>query len=82
MERDGAALVRAFMELEQLMDSDTTVTELDVDALLLKHRSRSDMFFDTSFGTIAGYGPPRRHCTLQCRRGFERHTAQKLAAAG
>ncbi len=57
MERDGAALVRAFMELEQLMDSDATVTELDVDALLLKHRSRSDMFFDTSFGTIAGYGP-------------------------
>lgn len=57
MERDGAALVRAFMELEQLMDSGATVTELDVDALLLKYRSQSPMFFDTSFGTIAGYGP-------------------------
>ncbi|MDE5929425.1 MAG: aminopeptidase P family protein, partial [Muribaculaceae bacterium] len=56
MERDGAALVRAFIELEKIMDSGAIVTELDVDALLLKYRSQSDMFFDTSFGSIVGYG--------------------------
>lgn len=57
MKRDGVALVGALMELEQLMATGEPVDELAVGALLLKHRSRSEMFFDESFGTIAGYGP-------------------------
>lgn len=56
MRRDGVALVYALMELEGRLERKEPTSELDVAALLLKHRSASDMFFDESFGTIAGYG--------------------------
>ena len=57
MVRDGAALVKAFMELEKRMATGERTTEIDVDTLLRKHRSAQDLFFDESFDTIAGYGP-------------------------
>ena len=57
MERDGAALVRAFMELEDRIAKGIHTTEMDVDALLHKYRSQGENFKDLSFGTIAGYGP-------------------------
>ena len=57
MVRDGVAMVKAFKELDDMMLSGAHVTELDVAALLLKYRSSQDLFFDESFGTIAGYGP-------------------------
>lgn len=57
MVRDGAALVKAFMELENRMAKGTPTTELDVADLLHKYRSRNENYFDESFGTIAGYGP-------------------------
>lgn len=57
MERDGVALINVFMEIEKILASGENLTELDVDALLLKYRSQSDMFFDESFGSIVGYGP-------------------------
>lgn len=57
MERDGAALVGAFMEIEKRIAEGTPTTELDVAAILVKYRSRQPLFFDESFGTIAGYGP-------------------------
>lgn len=57
MERDGAALVRSFMEIEDRLAKGVTTTEMDVAEILRRHRSASPMFFDESFGTIAGYGP-------------------------
>ena len=57
MTRDGVALVKAFKEIEEAMANGTRLTELDVDAALRKYRSQMDLFFDESFGTIAGYGP-------------------------
>lgn len=57
MVRDGAALVHAFMEIEQRMTEGVPTTEIDVADILLKYRSASPLFFDLSFDTIAGYGP-------------------------
>ena len=57
MIRDGVALVKAFMELEERIKKGERTTETDVDTLLHKHRSAQPLFFEESFGTIAGYGP-------------------------
>lgn len=57
MRRDGAALVHAVMELERRLGAGETITEMDVAEILLRHRSAMPLFFDESFGTIAGYGP-------------------------
>lgn len=57
MVKDGVALVRAFMEVEKKLSVGETITELDVDHILLKYRSDMELFFDESFGTIVGYGP-------------------------
>lgn len=57
MERDGVALVKAFMELERLMASGDPVYELDVNELLYKYRAEQPRFKDLSFGSISGYGP-------------------------
>ncbi|MDE7407669.1 MAG: aminopeptidase P family N-terminal domain-containing protein, partial [Muribaculaceae bacterium] len=57
MERDGAALVRLFMEIERRLKAGETVTELDVADFSRKYRGESDMYFDESFDMIAGYGP-------------------------
>lgn len=56
MERDGAALVKGFMEIESRLRSGQSTTEIDVDAILTHHRSAQDLYFDLSFETIAGYG--------------------------
>lgn len=57
MVRDGVALVKAFKEIEEIMSAGTALSELDVNAILFRHRSAQDLFFDESFGTITGYGP-------------------------
>ena len=57
MERDGVALVHAFMELEERMAKGVETTEMDVADILLKHRAAQPLFFDLSFDTIAGFGP-------------------------
>lgn len=57
MERDGVALVRSFMEIEQTVAAGHKLTEIDVADILLKHRKAQDLFFDISFDTIAGFGP-------------------------
>lgn len=56
MTRDGVALVKAFKEIEETIANHVTFTELDVEAILRKYRSSMDLYFDESFGTIAGYG--------------------------
>ncbi len=57
MIRDGVALVKSFMEIEQTLYDGKPLTELAVADILLKHRSAQPLFFDLSFGTIAGFGP-------------------------
>ena len=57
MVRDGAALVRSFMEIEERLAEGIATTEVDIAEILRRHRSASPLFFDESFGTIAGYGP-------------------------
>ena len=58
MVRDGVALVRSFMEIERrAMGEGEPLTELDVCDILRHYRSQQPLFFDESFGTIAGYGP-------------------------
>lgn len=56
MERDGVALVSALMEIERHVDNDLPLTELDVVRIFRQARQTQPLFFDESFGTIAGYG--------------------------
>lgn len=55
MRHDGAALVRSFRRLEQLLAAGGTVTELSVDTLLHEERSAQPGWVGESFATIAGY---------------------------
>ena len=55
MVRDGVALIRSFMEIEKRVAEGVHTTEMDVAEILRRHRSASPLFFDESFGTIAGY---------------------------
>lgn len=56
MVRDGVAMVNSLYEIKRRVAEGVTTTELDVAAILLKHRSQGEHFVDESFGTIAGYG--------------------------
>lgn len=56
MERDGVALVKSFMEIENRLNSGKRFTEIDVADILQHFRSRQALYFDLSFETIAGYG--------------------------
>ncbi|MGF6147797.1 Xaa-Pro dipeptidase [Kingella potus] len=55
MEQDGAALCGFFAEFEQKLAQGVRVTEFDIDAMLLKYRSRYEGFVSSSFATIAGF---------------------------
>lgn len=57
MLRDGVAMVKSLYEVQHGVQSGAVLTEMDVADILRRHRSASDLFFDESFGTIAGYGP-------------------------
>ena len=57
MVRDGVALVKAFIEIEQRINKRNKVTEITIANILRHHRSQRELFFDESFDTIAGYGP-------------------------
>ena len=55
MKRDGVALVKAMMDIEQILAEGKTLTEMKVGRILTKRRSEQPLYFDDSFGTIAGY---------------------------
>jgi Xaa-Pro aminopeptidase len=55
MRCDGAALVRAFRQLEDRLAAGVPTTELDVDTLLHDERSAQPGWVGESFATIAGY---------------------------
>lgn len=57
MRRDGVAMVKSIMEIEDRMTRGEHTTELDVAAILRKNRMTGELYFEESFGTIAGYGP-------------------------
>lgn len=57
MEKDGVALVGAFMEIERRLRVHGKLTELDVADILTEYRSKQEGYVDESFETIAGYGP-------------------------
>ena len=56
MVRDGVAMVRFLIWLEEKMAKGEEVTELSADAELTHQRSLQENFRDVSFDTIAGYG--------------------------
>ena len=55
--RDGVAMVRFQIELENRLAAGGELTELTIDEILHKYRSAQDKFLTESFGTIAAYGP-------------------------
>lgn len=55
--RDGVAMVRSLMEIEKTVDEGKPLTEMGVADILLKHRSKGDLYFDLSFESICGFGP-------------------------
>lgn len=55
-EKDGVAMVRFQMELEEKMAANETVTECDIGKILYQYRSAQDDFLMESFPTIAAYG--------------------------
>ena len=56
MVRDGIAMVRFLIWLEEMMEKGEEVTELSADRELTRQRSFQALFRDISFDTIAGYG--------------------------
>ena len=57
MERDGVAMVRFLMWLEQQMAAGNKVTEMEVDRQLTALRASQPLYRSLSFDTIAAYGP-------------------------
>lgn len=55
MIQDGVALCGFFAELEQKLAAGETITELDIDTMLIAHRSRQPYYVSLSFDTIAGF---------------------------
>lgn len=55
MLRDGVALVKSVMEIQRRLSAGEPLTETGVGRILTHFRSQSPMYFDDSFGTIAGY---------------------------
>lgn len=58
MLRDGVAMVKAYMEIDRRIAGEgEPLTELGVCEIFRRYRSQQPLFFDESFGTIAGFGP-------------------------
>lgn len=55
MKRDGVALTRFFMWLEQYLSDGNQISEYELGLKLNEFRSRGEKFYGDSFGTIAGY---------------------------
>lgn len=55
MIEDGVALCEFFAEFEERLEKGDTLTELDIDRMLLEHRGRRPNFVSASFPTIAGF---------------------------
>ena len=77
MARDGAALVRAFRQIDTRVRGGEQLSEMDVDDIVCAERAREADFIAPSFATIAGYAAngalphyratPQHHAPLQAR---------------
>ncbi|MBR5332352.1 MAG: aminopeptidase P family protein [Muribaculaceae bacterium] len=56
MVRDGVALVKLFMDIEQRLKDGKSISEVEVGNLAAQYRSEGDLYFDESFDPIAGFG--------------------------
>ena len=56
MKKDGVAMVKFLIDLENFLKNKETITELDVEEMLRKYRSEQAYYFGESFNTIAGFG--------------------------
>ena len=54
--KDGVAMVRFAIELEEKMANHIPVSEVDVDEMMRRHRLEQENCLGESFGTIAAYG--------------------------
>lgn len=57
MQKDGVALVRFLIWLENSLNNNNKITELDISEKLREFRSQQEYYAGESFETIAGYGP-------------------------
>lgn len=57
MLRDGVAMVKALHEIDTMVRRGDSLTEMDIPAILTRHRSAGDMYVMESFETISGFGP-------------------------
>ena len=57
MRKDGVALVKFLIWLEESLKTGKPFTELDVSDKLHAYRKEQDLFFGESFETISAYGP-------------------------
>ena len=55
--RDGVALVRFQMDLEQALAEGRTLHETDIETMLQRRRAEQPGYFEDSFPTIAAWGP-------------------------
>lgn len=55
MRRDGVAMVKALMEIEEAIATGKHLTEVGIGEMLTRLRSEGDLYFDDSFDTIAGF---------------------------
>ena len=55
MRRDGAALCKAFREIESRVLTGVNTTEIDVADIIHRYRAEQPLFFSDSFDTISGY---------------------------
>jgi Xaa-Pro aminopeptidase len=56
LKKDGVALIKFYMWLENALSANEKVTELDISRQLKHFRSEQALYFGESFETIAGYG--------------------------
>ncbi len=77
MERDGAALVRTLMWVEEKAPTGT-ITEVDVANKAIEERSKMPLYVEESFGMIAGY---KEHGAI-VHYEAEPHTASTLQGEG
>ncbi|MBR5550785.1 MAG: aminopeptidase P family protein [Muribaculaceae bacterium] len=56
MIRDGVALVKLFMDIENRLNNGNTITEVEVGNLAAHYRAEGELYFDESFDPIAGFG--------------------------
>lgn len=77
--RDGVAMVRFQMELEDRLARGETLTEMDVSHMIHRCRAEQPKFLDESFTTIAAYGanaammhyhPTEEQCAVLEPHGF------------